>query len=373
MPRSVFSNTHQGIPRPPSRMAVRAMQERQEYPAVSLICGELAGESIEDLHERLRALARDARRRLVAEYGGNKVVIDAVDAIEQLITHVAPSGHNGLGVFVSPDVARWYPITEPVEDRVVIDDTFATRDLVHAQLRSTETWVLHLATASRLFAGSGRRFSEVRGDGLPFVETERAGSAQRQERRDPTNDRDQELARNMRDLDQVLGPVLAEDPRPLVLIGSERRLVAFSTATRHDRSIAHRISWGGRSLSAGELDAQVGAAIDEIIDKRQGEAMAAIGASIKAGRLTSGLENCWSVAVRGLVELVVVERGYSEAARIDPSSGSATITGDREATDVVDDLVDDLIEQVLEFGGTAAFVDDGQLSEHRRIVVCGRA
>lgn len=359
---------------PPDRRSVARLQRRNEYPSVSLIAADAGNDST--LKVRLSGLARDARRRLVAEYGTGHPTVETLTAeLTRQIDQVVATGAPAVGVFVSPTFAVWYPITEPASERVIIDDTFATRDLVHAQLRGTHTYVLHFAATSRLFSGTGHRFTEHRGATWP-VELSPSRERDRSQRhglREPSATRDRDLQRQVRDIDQAMTGAFSDDPRPLIVVGSSRRVAAFAATSRHRDHLAAQIAWGGRLLSSGQVAGLCAAAVDDIIEQRTTDALAAIDDAIKAGRLTTGIGNSWEVAAQGLADLVVVEHGYTQAGRIDPDTGTVIEASDREAPDVIDDLVDDLIEQVLARRGRVAIVADGVLADHQRVAVCARA
>ncbi len=52
---------------------------------------------------------------------------------------------DGLAIFVNQDFARKFYLPFPVRERVSIDESFATRDLVMAMNRAPRYWVLALS------------------------------------------------------------------------------------------------------------------------------------------------------------------------------------------------------------------------------------
>ena len=350
------------------------LQAVTDYPAITLLA---AGDhDTERLHLQLHALARTARRRLADEFGSDDPQVAAFGRrITEQIDAVELRDEPAVAIFVSPGVARWHPLTEPVEERVIIDDTFATRDLVHGLLRGTKTYALHLtAGTTRLFAGTGHRFVEVRTEDLPFAShaVERAGPAQRHQFREPSDARDRELARYVRNLDDALHPILHAEPHAVVLIGATRRMATFESNSRHRNLVAAKLPWGGRDLDAAQVEQQTATTIDRLTDERTTTALTAVGAAIKAGALIRGLQDCWTTAAHGQAELLVVEHGYSAAGTVDRATSTITLSEDREAPDVIDDLVDDLIEKVISRRGRVVIVADGALHEHDGVAVCAR-
>jgi hypothetical protein len=347
------------------------LQRIREYPAVTLITG---GGPDHEVAARLRSLARTAHQRLVAEYGANHPTLHHVDAAidHQLALH--PGGADPVAVFVSASHASWTPIHGPAIERVVIDDTFATRDLVNARLRSVHTWTVQLGATSHLYAGSGNTFRHHGGGGFPHAETtDTSRGRQRQQLVEPHRHRDQRLTQQLRALDDLLDPILAEDPRPIIVIGARRRIDTFTTHSRHRASCVDAIPWAGRHLDPVRLGELAGPALEHLAAEQTRRAMAEVSGAIKKARLTTGLHNCWQATVAGLADLLVVEESYQAAGRLDPTTAAVELSDDREAPDVVDDLVDDLIETVLARRGRVAIVPDHTLGDLGPLAICTRA
>lgn len=355
---------------------VARLQRITDYPAVTLICPTAPLEP--DLTRRLHALANHARRRLAREFGDDDPLVAVMmTRLRTEIDRVRPVDAPTVALFVSPTTTSWLPIAEPAPERVVIDDTFATRDLVHAAGRGTRTWVLHLASAPALFHGLGHRFTPepLSSPDPPVPTLERHPDRDRRGRQDASALRDRRLVRAVRVVDTLISPTLEASPAPLLVIGSERRLAAFARHSQMRASIAGTVPWGGRTLTSQGIAELTFDLVEELIASEGRQALRAVDQAIKAGRLATGLDGCWSKAMLGLAEVTVVEQGYSVAGRPDPTTGNLQRCDDPEAPGVVDDLVDDLIEIVLAHRGRVTFVPDGTLTERGldRIVVCGRA
>jgi len=118
------------------------------YPSVSLLLSTTPSRlpTSRDV-QRLDRLIQQAASRLESEMSG-----DAGDRLVARLRGLAtrlrrhPAGH-GLGLFVSEHRSAAIQLPVPVLDRVVVDPTFATRDLVRA---------LHLSPRHRVLVVSGR-------------------------------------------------------------------------------------------------------------------------------------------------------------------------------------------------------------------------
>ena len=99
---------------------------------------------------------------------------------------------------------------------------------------------------------------------------------------------------------------------------------------------------------------------------RQDEALTLLGSRISADRAAVGLPAVWFAARHDRPEMLAVDQGLFQAARVAPDGDTLELVRDPAEVaadpDVADDLVDDLIELVLHRGGWAALVDDGRLA-----------
>src|SRR5690606_13397453 len=94
---------------------------------------------------RLKNLIKEAEDRLVADTSKR----NATNLVEKLNKLAAEIDHSqnleSLMLFVNGEVAEYTRLPIKVEDRVVIDDTFATRDLVRAMHLETHYYILVLS------------------------------------------------------------------------------------------------------------------------------------------------------------------------------------------------------------------------------------
>jgi Bacterial archaeo-eukaryotic release factor family 3 len=305
----------------------------------------------------------------------------------------------GLAIFVSPGEHHVHRLTVPITERVVVDTTFATRDLVRAFQRRLRYRLLVLAEKpTRLFAGTEDSLAEIIGSGFPAEHQDvySSDSAQPRPRAARTSFpgaiggqgpalpsvsgrsalRDARLAQFLRDVDASLEARHQPDPLPLIVVGTRELLASYDEVTRHADVIAGRITGAHQHSSASELLTLVQPVMAGLRARRQTEALDAIGAAIARRSLASGLDEVWSLAVQGRGAHLVIERGYVQPARRDGDTLVAVTAEEAEAGGVGDafvaDAVDDIIEAVLLARGEVTFVDDGLLQDRDRIALVVR-
>lgn len=344
---------------------IKSLQSLVDPPAVTL----LLRNDLPDRAGRLDALFAEVESRLSLELEPAEVMDRIRQLVELAETVDEDRGQSAVALFASAGHRAASRLPEPVEDRVVVDDTFATRDLVRAWLRSPSYLALVLADpGARLLLGQGRVLREVADRSFPVRSDRPDGRSERGRRHDPGIEREQRRARLTREVDLGLDEYVLAATGPIFVLGARERAAAFLAASRHRRRIAGVVS---RGLPSGEIVAHVARAVwpavEDWMGRRQEEAILELEAAMGARRLAAGIDEVWSLAQDGRGDLLVVEEGYALAARAD--GDRLERVEDPRAPGVVDDVVDEVMEAVMTRGGRVAIVADGTLDDRDRIAL----
>ena len=350
----------------PTPNMVTLLQGIKSYPAVSLLMSTTpAPRMLPEDAERLLGMVRDAEARLAEEAlpgVGGGFLGSLTDAAEDAVRGPAT---EAIGVFVSAVTTAVVHLNLPVADRVVVDPTFATRDLVRALHRTPLHVVLALSRhEARLFAGTGDDLRPVPGRAFPLL----AASAEAP-RRGEHGMRVEERRSFYRDVDRALGAYLRIHPAPLVLVGAERELAEFRGLSANLGRLAGCVQGSMVTAPIADLAPRIRVVMEGYLRSRQKEALALLEARACDKRVVSGIASVWLAAQAERPEMLAVEEGYFYPARVDPSGELLTPADDVEHPDVVDDAVDEVIETVLHRGGWVALVEDGALADHDRVAL----
>ena len=155
---------------------IQELQAVREYPSVSILL-PVYPQSADNRHQtpiRVKNLLREAEDRLLKEF--DKRDIEPLQA--QLGELAAQIDYDrrafGLALFANANDARLFYLPFPVAERVMVNHTFATRDLVIARYRSPRYRVLSLTEKSaHLYEGALGQLHEVERGGLSSGGTER--------------------------------------------------------------------------------------------------------------------------------------------------------------------------------------------------------
>ena len=338
------------------RALVTRLQLHRQYPSVSVLLTTTPGTTLaSDDVVRLHHLLRLAERRVRA---ASPEQADAVMRHLQQLAVAArrsPAG-RAVALFASPAHAEAVQLPVVVEDRVVVDATFASRDLVRA-LRSVDRFRLLVVDLHgfRILEGHAGRLDEVPVD--PFPNARARGREDRSGMfgRDRSDVRDAVLHASIRVADLALATRRVAEPLPLVIAGVERHLAMFRARSAEAASVVGDIVGSHRRTPASRLARLAGPVIDEFHRRRTAMALLRLDVGIDRGRVVSGIDAVWTAALAGRVQLLCVEEHLTLPA---PSPAGLA------ASAPIDDIVDELVELVTLADGDVAFVDDGRLSDH---------
>ncbi|MGB7981565.1 MAG: hypothetical protein WCF36_12315 [Candidatus Nanopelagicales bacterium] len=314
-------------------------------------------------HDRthLQALVRDAHRRLLDEpdqQAAAEVRIELAAAVDWALR--SPTD-RGLAILVSPVAAHHHHLRVTPRDRIVLDPTFATRDLVRSAAEDPPFLMLVIdGRAARLFHYDQRYSRPILDHDFPMVRDEDTG-------RDSVQRARQERTRAF--LRTVIGRLAARATQPgmpVVLVAPERLVAEFQAQDR-SRQVAAVVRTGDLRVPLIALEEMARDELAAHVSDRAAAALDTVRVRLAHDRAVAGLAAAWQALAQGEPDLLVVERSHAPAVRL--SDSGIEVTHDAEEHGVIDDAVDDLIEAALIRGAEVVMVPDGALAQHGRVVL----
>ena len=331
-----------------NRSLLAELQRQDAYPCVTLLLTTTPGPSMapRDL-VALTGLADSADRRLEGDVpdGTRRNVIDSIRAL--IGSSAAEKATKAIALFASPHYSAVVRLAGVTRDRVVIDNTFATRDLVADSNRTALYRVITLSDhKSRVFIGDRARMVEERTEIWPLH-----------------RDDDQSPVTWVRTVMTAIAAEHTKLPLPTVVAGVNRTARDLAKATNIDaigiiRGNHDRTGWV-------DLYNQAWPLVCDWLRTDNQRALDHLDTARGANRYAGGVNEVWELAHDARVDLLVVEETYAYPARL--RNGHLVAVVDIEAPDVIDDAIDELIEIVLNNGGRVAIVPDGKLADHDRL------
>jgi hypothetical protein len=351
---------------------VRRLQEQNSAPSVSLLLTTTPGSALvtrDVIH--LYQLLDQAHRQLGREPDVDDTQTARIIEFLRRLAFAARRGPatSGLALYASDVHAEAVHLPVSVQDRVVIDPTFATRDLVRALQAHPRYRLLVLAQrGARLFEGRRDRLKEVVTEAFPVIGQQADHRADRSHRfgRDRSDGRDAALRAQLRSIDAALAARYAGEPLPLVVSGVRRQLALFRAATTQKQTMIGQILGShGRSTPV-RLVELAKPHVRRFQQSCADRAMTRLRAGRDRGRLVEGIDEVWAAAAESRVGLLCVEESYVLAARVTDGGRQLEPIPDIRPG-ALDDAIDELLEMVSLDGGEVMLVQDGVLQAERRV------
>ncbi|MEU5314257.1 chemotaxis protein [Streptomyces sp. NPDC021562] len=348
----------------PSTLA--ELRRPRPYPAVSVLTPthrrepDNAQDSV-----RLRNVVAEAKKQLEADPAvtrerRSEVIRELDRALAEIdLTYT----EDGLVIFAAPGEHQVWSLARSVPERVVLADTFLTRNLVSAHAAERPFWVLSIsADRVTLWDGGTDRVTESRRGGFPLVRRQVNFDAERLQRVGdmPSTFRDEDTKHFLRDADSAMAALLRDEPRQLYVTGEQAALSLWEeagSAARHSVPVRH----GGLAHAGADAVWQV---IRPLLEAESRRSTASVARELESARnhktFAAGVDEVWHSAREGRVRLLAVEENYRTTVRDDGDHLVPAVSGDLDSRE---DIVDEIVEQCLETGAEVRFVPDGALGD----------
>lgn len=312
---------------------------------------------------RLDALAERALDRLRDEMPEREVrgFAERIAKITDAITDER-TGH-GIAVFVDDTAAIAVRLPTTVDERVVVDPTYATRDLARALAIAPEYHVLLLGTSrARLLRGRGDLVREVHDAPFPLASDvvdrpDTKGHRLTAERLDRFHRAHQPLVREAID-----AALLAAGDGPLAVVAPP----SLASLARQDERVRGCvvIGWHDRAPTSRIVDIARGA-VDGHLAGERARALERVDRAQRDRRCAVGIQPVWAEALRERIELLVVDETFRYPAWVTADGKTIVRAFTADLPEVLDDAVDEVIEQVQRLGRPVCFVRAGELGSDR--------
>ena len=340
------------------------LQSVHKYPSVSILLPthRTAPDNQQD-HIRLKNLIKQAEERLLQEF--DKRTSDAVMQQVHAIADKLDVNYNldGLAIFANADMAERVDFPFAVAERVVIDETFATRDLIKMLNRSSSYYVMTLSGhKARLFSAARDQLTEVRAEGFPYSHEAGVNAS-----RGNADDHDRAMQQIFNPIDKAFNLLYNAQPMDLVLAGSTENLSHYREIADNKKLIYAAVEGNYDNHTPHDIGKIVWPVVREQLSAERAELIGSLQAARSQEKAAVGLDECWQLAQQGRIDTLLLEENYSQPGTVSENGQVLHLTDDATAPGIVDDLLDELAEHVIQTGGRVAFFENGGLTEFGRV------
>lgn len=319
----------------------------------------------------LKNLITEAGRRLEKEYDQNI----AKRYTEKLNKLAASIDHNynddGLLLFVNDEIEESLKVpVKPFSNRVILDDTFATRTIIRALEKDTAYYALILSRgkARLIEASSEDVVIEFSDRGFPVTDNElhpasrpEAGQASR-----ITNLTMEFFNR----IDKAMNAIRKDDPLPVVIYSEERNYHDFMKVADHPNTILGHVLLKNFDEKASNLIKEIWPHIKELTVAKNRARISELEQALNNGKFLGDINEIWNAVQEGRGKTMFVEEGYYQPVK--KEDGILSPIEEVSDKDHVNDIVDDMIEQNLKYGGDVVFVAKNALENFNKMALVTR-
>ncbi len=357
-----------------SRSELKSLQGHRGYPSVSILAPtHRTAPSNKQDPIKVKNLVRKALDRLHEEFKKREVAA-VVANLQQLVRKVDwEHALDGLALFASRERSHTVTLPFRVKPRTLIDEAFATRDLVYSFNRATPYRVLVLSHTARLYDAWTTVLDEHKAKPFPSAHRGPGGASKLPGGQgiNPSAVRDEAVRTFFRSVDEAVEALQKVDPLPLVVVGVERNLAFYREATRQAGAIVGMLAGNHDKTPAHVLGKLVWQVFESGATARRTEALVQLDEAVSAHRHSSGIDQVWRAALGGRCQTLLVEKEFKYPADVSPE-GDRLLPYTGQGAAALDDAVDEVIDRVTASGGEVFFYPAGTLDIHQKIAVVQR-
>lgn len=310
----------------------------------------------------LKNLIKEAEERLFADENKQDAKI-LVEKLKELASDIDHS-HNleSLILFVNEDIAQYTRLPIEVVDRVVIDHTFATRDLVRALHLETNYYVLLLSQHKvRLIQAFNDKVVREISTDFPMENSQGStGKANLSNASKQSN----LISEFFNRVDKAVNKIRREHPLPVLICTEESNYHEYLKIADEKQSIfstyLNRVNIDEKaSIIVKEAWITVKEGVEETNNSRKAELKQAV----SQNKFLSDTNEIWNAIKEGKVQTLFIEQGLFQPAVIEDNVISYISDNLRNQKNVIDDIYDELIEANMNNGGDVVFLPKGELTK----------
>jgi hypothetical protein len=319
----------------------------------------------------LKNLVKNAEERLLADYDKRyaKSIAEKLNALADSIDH--NKNLDSLVLCVNEEISDFSRLPIKVTDRVTIDETFATRDLIRAMHEELSYYVLVLSRDSaRLIEAYNDQVVEeihkvfpMKNNTIYTTDKHKLSTAQ---------GTDIMIEEWFNRVDKELQKVLAEHPRPVVLATEMRNYDHYMKVADKPKFIISHINMNRDDEKAHHIVPVAWEEVHTRIKEKQAQRISELKIAVSQNKFVSDYNEIWNAIQHGRGETLFVKRGYYQPALLVDNEIMLVDNHHRDDKGVVDDIIDEMIEQTLLFGGDVVFMEEDELDKFQNVALVTR-
>ncbi|WP_296404850.1 hypothetical protein [Psychrobacter sp.] len=368
------------------KATLKSLRETTAHPAVSIFVKTHRKHPDNEKDPiALKNQLKVAEERIENEYDKKT----AATILENIHAKIDDLDHNynldTLAIFANTEDVQVIRFPFDAKERVIIDEHFATRDLIRDMASAVHYYLVVLGRdQARLIEAVNNRvvkeFDEHSSEQQNMVniafpiennslyKTGDGGSDR------SANNEDSYLKEYFNRIDKSVQELWGEHKMPLVIVGDNRNISYYKEVCDRPENIIGAVS-NVTELETGSAQHIVDGVQEAVEDYRTSLHKAALSEIDKArgaDMLRTDLQEIYRAAFQGAGETLYLRKGYMVPAIIDEKAQTLTIVDDTTAEGVTDDAIGEVIEQVMHNGGKVVFMPEDMMGNDLPVALVTR-
>lgn len=323
------------------------------------------------LNNSLKMATSKVEWELHENYEGDMAEL-LIEKLKAILSNLNFSTHTiSIAIYVSPVFEKVLYLNIPVEENVVVDESFEIRNLVYSKKELRKYVVLLLSNKEcRIYLGHPEKFIKVLSNtpksAYTYLNKTCVGSVNYSE----VPEQRELIVEYLRYTDNVLDIMLNAYPDPLFVLGNENVLEHFKKLTKHSSAIIEYVEGNFEEFNVQQLKEIMALYVADWQKVKQKKLLNKLKEAAVKRKLVVGMRDVCLDAMTGKSRLLVVEKNYRYATNQESTNNltRTTVKGYNRFSYIKNPL-DKVIEKVLEKGGEVEFVDKGILNGYDRIAL----
>ncbi len=319
---------------------------------------------------KLKNKVSEARVRLEKEYDA-ATAKNLGEKLEKLAEEIDVNYNlEGLVLFVDADHAEFVRLPVELNDRIIIDSTFATRPLFRALNLETRYYLLMLSKdKARLLRGSGANLEEEIGGDFPAIST----ISPKSRTEGSIDERQSSLQLEFfNKVDKLVNKVHQKEPLPIYIASDDMNYGQYLKVADRPNTIYGEVALKNRDGKAGNSIKEVWPAIQEETKARNLSRKEELNKALSSGKILSDFTEIWQALEIGKGATLFVQQGLFQPARIEDNQVKLIEKVDIHSKEDVDDIIDEMIEKNSLSGGDVVFLPKEELADFQGLALVTR-
>lgn len=318
----------------------------------------------------LKNLLKQAEQRLYGTFEKRFVwpIVENLNKLADKIDH--QQNLESLVLFANNAVAEFTRLPIRVKDRVVIDNNFATRDLVRAMHQETSYYVLVLSrqNARLIEAFNDKVVKEFEGD-FPFRNDLYATDRQELSTNKGTDNLIEEFFNRV---DKLVQAAIKENPLPILLATETRNVHHYTRVADKKHDIIGHINKNRDDEKAHHIIPEAWEVVRTITREKNAARIAELLKGVSEAKVTTELSAIWNALQEGRGKTLFIRKGFFQPARIAENRVVPVERSVQDKPGIIDDIVDEMIEINLAFGGDNVFLEGREMEKFGNLALLTR-